>query len=130
MWMPWMAFWMPDLKRLLLNVMICCMGGTLIALNNNTKEKNSYKRKQSMLLIPIHSLWPLIIIISFTLFWTMPIVISSGRLPLCARHRGDLPGLNTPYMHLFPSETHWHCELNKITLLCLWNHHLYTNFSI
>ena len=25
--------------------------------------------------------------------------------PLCTRHRGDLPGLNTPFMHLFPSVT-------------------------
>ena len=49
----------------------------------------------------------------------MPIEISPERLPLCTRHRHDLPGLHTPYMHLFPCETHWYCRINNITLQIL-----------
>ena len=92
---------MHDLNMLLLNIMIYCMVGTLIALQNDTKEN----------------------------LQCMPIEIFPGRLPLYTRHRGDLPGLNTPYMHLVPLEIHWCYGIDKITLLGLKNYHLCTNFN-
>ena len=46
----------------------------------------------------------------------MPIEISPERLPLCTRQRGNHPGQNTPYGHLFPSKNHWYYGVNKIRL--------------
>ena len=40
---------MPDLNRLFLNIMIYCMGGTLIALNSNTKEKKATKKTKHVI---------------------------------------------------------------------------------
>ena len=86
-------------------------GRTLVALGNSTNGKKSYKRKTKHVIntnaqfVTSIIIIIIIIIISFTFFWIKSIEISPGKLPLCTRHRGDFPGLNALFMHLFPSVT-------------------------
>ena len=121
-WMPWMAFWMHGL------IDYCLLHWrTFVALGNNTNGKKSYKRKTKHV-INTNSQFVtaiIIIIISFTLFWTKSIEICPGKLPLCTRHRGDFSCLNTPFMHVFPSVT---IELVKLHYSL--KPHLYTSFSV
>ena len=77
-------------------------GRTHVALSNNTNGKKSYKRKTKHV---INTNAQFVTSIIIRLFWTRSIEISPGKLPLCTRHRGDFPCLNTPFVHLFPSVT-------------------------